>query len=83
MFKPKNLQTYILSQSLSESSTAKLLYKISRFSAGGIDAKISISENFDSHDRIVDEMYKINIQLKYIDINLENIECQQSFVIYT
>lgn len=71
MVKPKNLQTNILSWSLSESSTTKLFYKRSRFSAQGTDAKISILENFESHDRIVNEMYKIYIQLRYVDINLE------------
>lgn len=36
-----------------------------------MDAKISVLENFERNDRTCNEMYKINIQIRNADINLQ------------
>lgn len=45
-----------------------------------MDTKISVLENIESNNRIFNEMYKMNIQLRNADINLEY---QHSFLIST
>lgn len=78
MFKPKSLHTYILSQALYEYSATNLFtYKNIQIFHIGNGCNISVLENFESNDRISNEMYKINIQIRNADINLQY---QHSFI---